>query len=91
MMNMAFALRCKWATRRLQRYLDMDPAASLSESEEARVRAHIADCEKCSTSVADYNQINSALRRLGVSQVPDEMSLLRLKSVIDEIAPTKGE
>ena len=91
MMNMAFALRCKWATRRLQRYLDMDPAAPLSESEVSRVRAHIADCEKCSTSVADYKQINSALRRLGASKVPDEMSLLRLKSAIDQIAPLKGE
>ncbi len=91
MMNIAFALRCKWATRRLQRYLDMDPAAPLSESEVARVRAHIADCEKCSMSVAHYKQINSALRWLGESKVPDEASLNRLKSALDEIAPLKME
>jgi hypothetical protein len=87
MMNMVLAMRCKWTGRRLQRYIDMDPAAKLTEGEIARVRAHLAECEKCSTSVSDFKKIGSALRWLGESKAPDDSSLDRLKTRLDQIAP----
>jgi anti-sigma factor RsiW len=91
MMNLVFAMRCKWTARRLQQYIDMDPAAELSEGEITRVRAHLAECEKCSTSVTDYTKINKTLRWMGESNVPDEMTLNRLKSKLDQIAPLTKE
>ncbi len=90
-MNLLLALRCKWTTRRLQQYIDMDPAAKLSEGEITRVRAHIAECEKCSTSVADYKKISKTLRWLGESSVPDEATLNRLKLKLNQIAPLTKE
>jgi anti-sigma factor RsiW len=87
MMNVVFAMRCTWTGRRLQRYIDMDPAATLSDGEITRVRAHLANCEKCSTSVADFKKIGSAMRWLGESKAPDDSSLDRLRSRLDQIAP----
>ena len=87
MMNMVSAMRCRWTGRRLQRYIDMDPAAELSEGEIARVRAHLAECERCTSSVADYTKMKSALHWLGDLKTPDEGSLSRLRSKIDQIAP----
>jgi anti-sigma factor RsiW len=91
MMNIVFAMRCKWTNRRLQRYIDMDPAAKLSEDEITRVRAHIAECERCTSSVEDYTKMKSALHWLGDLKAPDEDSLSRLRSKIDQIAPLTRE
>jgi anti-sigma factor RsiW len=91
MMNLVFALHCKWTARRLQQYIDMDPAAKLSEGEITRVRAHLAECEKCSTSVADYKKISKTLRWIGESNVPDQTTLNRLKLKLDQIAPLTKE
>jgi anti-sigma factor RsiW len=90
MMNLFFAMRCKWATRRLQQYLDMDPAAELSAGEISRVRAHLAECQKCGTSVAEYKKISKTLRWFGDNQSPDEATLNRLKIKLNQISqPTK--
>lgn len=68
----------------------MDPAAKLSETEITRVRAHLAECERCSANVADFTKMKSALHSLGDFKVPDEDSLNRLRSKIDQIAsPTR--
>jgi anti-sigma factor RsiW len=87
MMNLAFALRCKRTTRRLQRYLDMDPVANLSETDIAKVRSHIAECERCCKSVADHKKIRTTLRLLGESHALDELSISRLKAALDQIDP----
>ncbi len=90
MMNLAFALRCKWTARRLQQYIDMDPAAELSAKEIAQVRNHLAECEKCSVSVADYKKISKTLRWFGDNNSPDETTINRLKLKLNQIAqPTK--
>lgn len=83
--RIAFAMRCKWTTRRLQRYIDMDPAATLSAQDIIRVRAHLAECEKCSTSVDDYKRMNIALRWVGKNTAPDESSLERLREKLRQI------
>ncbi len=91
MSRIAFAMRCKWTTRRLQRYLDMDPAAHLSPQEISRVRAHLMECEKCSASVDDYKRMNTALRWLGKNTVPEDASLERLKERLNQITLTDRE
>ena len=91
MMNLIFALRCKWTSRRLQQYIDMDPAAELSEREITRVRAHLTECEKCSSSVADYKKISKTLRWFGDNNAPDETMLNRLKLKLNQIAPLTKE
>ena len=90
-MNLVFALRCKWTAHRLQQDIDMDPATKLSEGEITRVRAHLAECEKCSTSVADYKKISKTLHWIGESNAPDESSINRLKLKLDQIAPPTKE
>jgi len=87
MMNPLFAMRCKLTTRRLQRYLDMDPDALLSEKELAQVRSHLVECERCTKSVDDYRRMNSALRRFGDAQQPDDLSVARLKAVLGDLNP----
>jgi anti-sigma factor RsiW len=91
MMNLVFAMRCKWTARRLQQYIDMDPAAELSEKEITRVRGHLTECEKCSTSVADYKKISKTLRWFGDNNAPDETMLNRLKLKLNQIAPLTKE
>lgn len=91
MMNLLMALRCKWATRRLQQYIDMDPAVELSKKEITRIRAHLAECARCSTMVADYKKISKTLRWLGESSAPDEATLSRLKLKLAQIAPLTKE
>ncbi len=76
-----------WTARRLQQYIDMDPAAKLSEGEITRLRAHLAECEKCSTLLADYKKISKTLRWLGENSAPDEATLSRLKLKLNKIAP----
>ncbi len=91
MSSITFAIRCKWTTRHLQRYIDMDPAANLSAQDITRVRAHLAECEKCRTSVDDYKRMNAALRWIGKNTVPEEASLKRLKEKLNQITLTGGE
>jgi anti-sigma factor RsiW len=91
MMNLVIAMRCKWTARRLQQYIDMDPAAKLTGGEITRVRAHLAECEKCSSTVADYKKISKTLRWLGDTNAPDEASLSRLMVKLNQIAPLTKE
>ena len=83
MMNLVVALRCKINSRRLSRYIDRDPDAPLNESEIRKVKAHIAECEKCTAVVTDFTNMKSAMRWLGANQPPDESGIERLKHALD--------
>lgn len=67
----------------------MDPSAQLSDEEIRQVRVHLAECEKCTSSVKDLSKMKSALRWIGTSQSSDEPSLTRLKATLDELSPPK--
>ncbi len=83
MMNLAVAMRCKVTSRRLSRYIDRDASAPLSESEIVKVKAHLAECEKCTANVQDFTNMKSAMRWLSSSQLPDESAIERLKESLN--------
>ncbi|AXT86291.1 hypothetical protein C6I20_14625 [Aeromicrobium sp. A1-2] len=77
---------CRWSGRRIQRYLDADPAATLSREEMARLEAHLAVCDRCSAAVSDYRGVKAALARLAERRTPDEASIARLQLAARRLA-----
>lgn len=82
-------LTCHWSARRIQRYLDSDPAALLDPGEVRRLEAHLAECDKCSAAAAEYREIDTALSRWALRWMPDPDSVTRMHRVIDRLA--RGE
>ncbi|MEV0946907.1 zf-HC2 domain-containing protein [Rhodococcus sp. NPDC049939] len=78
-------LTCHWSARRIQRYLDSDPAALLDENEIRRLEAHLAECDKCSAAAAEYRQINTALSRWAARRMPEADSVTHMRQVIDRL------
>ncbi|RVW02478.1 anti-sigma factor family protein [Rhodococcus spongiicola] len=78
-------LTCHWAARRIQRYLDSDPAALLDQNEIRRLEAHLAECEKCSAAAAEYRQINTALSRWAARRMPQKDSVAHMRRVVDRL------
>lgn len=82
-------LTCHWSARRIQRYLDSDPAALLHPRQVHRVQAHLAECAKCSAAAAEYRQIDTALSRWALRRIPDPESIAQLHHVMDRLV--RGE
>ena len=82
-------LTCHWSGRRIQRYLDADPAALLDPNEIRRLEAHLAECDKCSAAAAEYRQINTALSRWAARRMLDPTSVTHMHQVVDRIV--RGE
>jgi anti-sigma factor RsiW len=80
---------CHWSARRIQRYLDSDPAALLDPSEIRRLEAHLAECDKCEAAAAEYRQIDSALSRWAARRMPDPQSVTHMHEVVDRLV--RGE
>jgi len=49
------------AARRIQRYLDADPAAPLTPGEISRLERHLATCEKCTQVATEHRALHRAL------------------------------
>lgn len=64
-------ITCRWAARRIQRYLDSDPAAPLTAAEVARLEAHLAVCARCSGRTEEYRALGRALREWSARNAPD--------------------
>lgn len=79
---MAMSLRamvtCRWAARRVQRYLDDDSAAPLGIAEKRRLEAHLAECARCSGRVEEYRALGQALRHWSSQHAPDPARVARL-------------
>jgi anti-sigma factor RsiW len=79
---------CRWAARRLQRYLDQDPSALLPDHELRRLEAHLATCEKCQGLAQEYRGVSALLARLSVTCEPDVEAVTRaqrrLQLALDE-------
>ncbi len=78
-------LACHFTARRLQRYLDADPAAPLTATEVRRLEAHLADCDRCSSAAADFRSMRWAMLRLSRLVGPDPAAVQRLHSTVDQL------
>lgn len=78
-------LTCHWSARRIQRYLDADPAAPLDPDEIRRLEAHLAVCEKCRAAELEFKQINAALSRWTVETMPDKDSVEHVRQFLDRL------
>ncbi|MGH3503003.1 MAG: zf-HC2 domain-containing protein [Nocardioidaceae bacterium] len=78
-------LTCRWAARRIQRYLDADPAAPLDPAEVARLESHLAECVRCGRLTEQYQQLHQALDTLAERGRPDQAMLNRLHHTADRL------
>ncbi len=72
-------LTCWWSARRLDRYLDADPAAPLAPEEVRRLEHHVSVCSRCRQSLANRRRVRAALDRLGERRTPDAGAVRRLE------------
>jgi predicted anti-sigma-YlaC factor YlaD len=90
---MNFSLRtmveCRWTARRLQRYLDADPAALLSAYEVDRLEAHLAVCEQCGALTGEYRRLRRGLGQLALQRRPDPDLVARVHAGAEQL--TSGE
>ena len=70
-------LTCRWAARRIQRYLDSDPAAPLDPAELSRLEAHLAACARCSGRAEQYRALSRALAQWSDQHRPDPQLVAR--------------
>ena len=78
-------ITCHWSARRIQRYLDADPAAPLTPAEIARLEAHLATCERCTQLSEEHNALRRALSLWPGAPTADEDSVRRLRAVLDNL------
>lgn len=78
-------ITCRWSARRIQRYLDADPAAHLTPGEVARIEAHLAICEKCTQVAAEHRVLHTALSRWWGEAPADAEAATRLRGFLDGI------
>ena len=82
-------ITCRWAARRLGRYLDADPSAPLDPAELRRLEAHLETCERCSAVLADYRNLSRALAGWTRDRAPDPDTMARMHDLLDELT-TEG-
>jgi hypothetical protein len=78
-------LTCHWAARRIQRYLDADPAAPLRPEEVRRLEAHLAVCARCSGLAEEYRGLRRALAQWSVRRMPDPALVARMHQAAEQI------
>lgn len=76
---------CYWARRRLQRYLDADPAAPLSAAEIARLNTHLATCARCAGLAEDYRGLRRALAGWSQRRAPDPDLVERVHATVRQL------
>lgn len=76
-------LTCHWAGRRVQRYLDADPAAPLTPGEITRLEEHLDTCERCGEVLRQHRMLHRALSLWSGHQPVDAEAAARLRNVLD--------
>lgn len=76
---------CWWSGRHLERYLDADPAAALTEAEVARLEHHLGICSRCATSMEEQLAVKAALDRVRGRLAPDPARIARLEHIADRL------
>ncbi len=72
-------LTCHWSARRIQRYLDADPAAPLPPEQVHRLESHLKTCEKCGATAEDYRRLRRALLLFAQRHALDPAVLIRVR------------
>ena len=70
---------CHWTGRRIQRYLDADPAARLTAREVNRLETHLARCAACAATAEDYRGIRRVLAQWSRRRTPDPIIVARVR------------
>ncbi len=78
-------LTCHWSARRIQRYLDADPAAPLTPGEIVRLEGHLATCERCSRAANEHRALHRALSLWSGAPGVDPESVDRLRDFLSTI------
>jgi hypothetical protein len=78
-------LTCHWSARRIQRYLDADPAAPLTPGEISRLDGHLATCEKCNQVATEHRALHRALSLWSGGAGVDPESVDRVRDFLSTI------
>lgn len=78
-------LTCHWSARRIQRYLDADPAAPLTPGEVTRLEQHLAICEKCGEVLRQHRLLHRALSLWPRRRPVDPAAVERMRGVLDDL------
>lgn len=82
MQSLRQMITCRWAARRIQRYLDADPSVPLGPGEITRLEDHLAVCAKCTQTAQEHRALNRALSLWPGAPAPDAESVERLRSFL---------
>lgn len=85
MSSLTTMLTCHWSARRIQRYLDADPSASLEPAQVHRLEQHLARCEKCSAEAEEYRGVRRALARWSQRRLPDPAMTARVQLAAERV------
>lgn len=85
MSSLSAMLTCHWAARRIQRYLDVDPAALLQPAAVQRLEAHLATCEKCRAGAEEYRGVHRALAHWSQRRMPDPAITARIRGAAERL------
>ena len=83
--SMRTMITCHWSARRIQRYLDADPAAPLTPGEVSRLESHLAICERCTQVADEHRPLHRALSALPGRPMPDPAAVVRLRGFVDQL------
>lgn len=78
-------MTCHWSARRIQRYLDADPAAPLTPGEISRLEGHLATCERCTRFATEHRALHRALSLWSGGTPVDPRSVDRLRLFLSSI------
>jgi anti-sigma factor RsiW len=77
---------CRWSSLRLQRYLTSDVDARLDAKDFRRIEAHVAQCERCTTSLKEYRGLTRGLAGWAARRVPDADAIERARETARTLA-----
>jgi len=77
---------CHWSARRIQRYLDADPAAPLTPGEVWRLERHLSTCDKCTQLVAEHRALHRALSLWSSGTAVDPRSVQHVRDFLSTIS-----
>lgn len=82
-MSVAQMFECRHTARLLQKFLDRDPSAPLSDRDRDRVQAHLDVCEKCTGLSREYQELHQSLQQLGQATGPPQEAIDRVKQAVE--------
>ncbi|MCW4355864.1 zf-HC2 domain-containing protein [Hoyosella sp. YIM 151337] len=78
-------ITCHWSAKRIQHYLDADPAAPLSSEDIQRLEAHLSQCNKCRALAEEHHRLRSLLDVWARRTLPDKGAVQRVQGFLDDL------